>query len=91
MDIEIKLQSKDIMPFGKHKGEKLKDLIKTDANYCQWIIDEFDHKSDIWKYMNKHKKTIKNNYVEKIWGDDEDLSDAYGFAMHDGGGCPFIV
>ena len=62
----------DTMPFGKFKGEKLKDLIKTEANYCQWVLDEFDHESDIWKYMNKHKKTISNNYVEKVWDEDQE-------------------
>ena len=51
----------EIMPFGKFKGQKLKDLIKNEKNYCQWVLDNFDKSSDIWEYMNKHKKTIANN------------------------------
>ena len=51
----------EIMPFGKFKGQKLKDLNKNEKNYCQWVLDNFDNSSDIWGYMNKHKKTIANN------------------------------
>lgn len=62
----------EIMPFGKFKGQKLKNLITDEANYCQWVLDNFDKNSDIWKYMSKHKKTIASHYVEKVWGDDQE-------------------
>ena len=36
-----------IISFGKHKGRDIKDVIKTDANYCSWL------KNQPWAQKNK--------------------------------------
>lgn len=35
---ELKLT--DVMPFGKHKGEQIEDLIYDDPSYLAWLINE---------------------------------------------------
>jgi hypothetical protein len=30
----------DVMPFGKHKGEKVSDIVLKDNNYAQWASEK---------------------------------------------------
>ena len=32
----------DAMPFGKHKGKELWQVIETDVQYARWLIEEAD-------------------------------------------------
>ena len=36
------LTLEDNMPFGKHKGALIQDLIKKEADYLKWLIDNTD-------------------------------------------------
>eukprot|EP00746_Dinoflagellata_sp_MGD_P131179 gnl/MRDRNA2_/MRDRNA2_64997_c0_seq1.p1 gnl/MRDRNA2_/MRDRNA2_64997_c0~~gnl/MRDRNA2_/MRDRNA2_64997_c0_seq1.p1 ORF type:complete len:549 (-),score=94.49 gnl/MRDRNA2_/MRDRNA2_64997_c0_seq1:192-1838(-) len=30
----------ELIPFGKHKGKQMLDVLQEDANYCSWVVEE---------------------------------------------------
>ena len=48
-----------VMPIGKHKGEKLVDVFKTDHDYCMWLKE------------NSYQKEVVN-MIKKIEANQED-------------------
>jgi uncharacterized protein (DUF3820 family) len=56
-----------IMPFGKHRGEKVEDICKDDADYCRWLFkqpwfstDFPDLKATMYEIGNSIKKGSSN-------------------------------
>lgn len=51
------LTLEDLMPFGKHKGEQVEDLIDDDPSYLAWLYEndkcEFD--ADVIRLMEANK------------------------------------
>lgn len=45
-------KDKNILRFGKYKGEKINKIIKQDKNYCLWLYDLYNNSED------KHTKYI---------------------------------
>lgn len=54
--------------FGKYKGERVDDIIKTDYKYCEWILNQPDFKkknSKLFNYMCSKNVQYIENYNEK--------------------------
>jgi uncharacterized protein (DUF3820 family) len=44
-----------LIPFGKHKGCYIYDVIKRDYNYCRWLADQriFKEDSEIGQFLER--------------------------------------
>lgn len=58
---------KDVLESGKHKGEKLVDVIRSDWNWVKWANENAEHFFfNVDKIMAEHEKTIKHYHPEDI-------------------------
>ena len=60
-----------LIPFGKHKGQKLDDL---PAGYLDWLRDQDwveEKHPEIWKYINDNSNLIDKELDDEL---DEDVS-----------------
>ena len=51
------LRLSDIMPFGKHEGEEIEDMVIDHPNYMAWVVNEEIIKldSEVIKLLEKRK------------------------------------
>ena len=57
----------DILEFGKHKGEKLKDILKDDTQWVEWAINNSEHFfCDIEECAEVFSKNIKQLQPDDI-------------------------
>lgn len=57
------LELEDIIPFGKYRGNRIKDIVEDDFDYAKWVIDTVStHKfsDDVLAYINTiHSSNLK--------------------------------
>jgi hypothetical protein len=48
---KVKLPKILKFPFGKHKGEDVKDVVENDSEYCDWLLEQewFERFADLIK------------------------------------------
>lgn len=51
---------------GKYEGEELIDIIKKDASYVQWFIENFEPGNDFYKDVHELFEWVDENYKTKI-------------------------
>jgi hypothetical protein len=52
------MDDKSIMPFGKHKGEKLGNV---PSSYLLWIYDNLDLRDDLKDYIQENYQQIQDD------------------------------
>ena len=55
-----------ILPFGKYKGHKLKDVFNEDRRYIEWLVTNIwckERHSDIYNESNKYIKKFQDNII----------------------------
>ena len=50
-----------IMLFGKHKGEKIVDVMKNDPKYIEWIMNKSDMNERLKKLIEKLRKPTRHD------------------------------
>lgn len=58
-----------ILKFGKHKGKKLSDLVKSEQSYCRWLSNQstfLDEESK--KYLEQQIRQFGDDEYVMRWG-----------------------
>lgn len=53
--------------FGKYKGRLIKNLVKTDLNYCKWLFNQTSTSKEIKEYIYFYQLALLNHKVNNHW------------------------
>lgn len=54
-----------LMDMGKYEGEELIDIIKKDANYVKWFIENFEPRNEFYKEVLELFEYVDENFKTK--------------------------
>lgn len=58
------MTDESLMPFGKHKGERMMDV---PVNYLHWFWHNGDKKSEVGKYIQENLSVLRTENPDLIW------------------------
>lgn len=67
--LEIVIEEK-IFPFGKYKGEKIEDILESDAQYCIWFAENCC-KEEQWKEIKEYILGSQKETVQAVFNERE--------------------
>lgn len=71
------------MPFGKHKGMELEDILDENPSYIVWLKENTDLRGELLEFVdNNYKKAKKKSNPKRKayrndWGEGPDMFGAY--------------
>lgn len=74
---KLKLNKKDVLPFGKHKGEAIKEVLEYDAQYLRWAYDNIDYLYFSTPLLHEIDRKVTEQYVprqSKSWFNSDEIS-----------------
>ena len=54
------------MPFGKHKGKKLEEILAKHPQYIMWLAENCELKGELKKFCKDHYQDAEDNFGEML-------------------------